>query len=178
MLGMYEIACAVPVWDMSRMADKFDKQESARASALDIVRRLEAMPHPVSERQWTIEAGVSSSFFSNLRGTPTKAPADPSVSLLRRVLQVRGVSLPEFFADEAGGKLLPVAIQQGLERAFAQALDGLPARAEDQPRYLATVVQRLLALPPRQAASERDAGGQDGDDIAAGAPARRASRRK
>lgn len=178
MLGMYEIAPSSAVWDTQRMAAKFDKQESARASALDIARRLAAMPHPDSERQWTIDAGVSSSFFSNLRGTPTKAPADPSVALLRQMLKVRGVTLPEFFADEAGSKLLPIALQRGLERAFEQALSALPEREEDRPRYLATVVQGLLALPSTRPATADDADGQAGGVLGEGAPPRRANKRK
>lgn len=147
MLGIYEIAPRPLAWDIPNMASNPDRKENAQRSALEIADRLLGLKGDVSERQWTIEAEVSPSFFSNLRGTPTKPPSDPSVDQLRRVLRARDVTLPEFFFPEAQGRLARMPTRQVAEKAIADALKEMPAKKADQPRYLLQAVQALLRLP-------------------------------
>lgn len=88
------------------MSKTVGKKERAQASALKIADKLSRLlKEKDSERQWTKDAGVSPSFFSNLRGTPTKPPSDPSVDVLRQVLSAREMTLAEFFVDEARGRV-------------------------------------------------------------------------
>ena len=134
-------------WDMAGMA-KVDKKERARKSALHIADKLERLDHGhPSARQWLIAAGVSGSFLTNMRGTPTKAPADPSVDQLRRVLHAANLTLPEFFLDEARGRVVRVPTKQALEEALVDAFPQMPRRAEDRSSYLAQVVLDALGLP-------------------------------
>jgi hypothetical protein len=44
------------------MAAKSDKKESARLSVPSIAAQLAQNPHPISERQWTIDAGSAHRF--------------------------------------------------------------------------------------------------------------------
>ena len=162
------------------MTARPDKKNLAEASARAIAERFRRLGLPErfrSERQWVEAAGVSSSFFTNLRGNETKPPSDPSVGNLRRVLDAGGTSLPEFFADEASGRVVRPPTRQELEEAFREALDDLPARKERRAEYLASVVERLLRLPESRSASA--AGGNESAAAApeAAAPARRATRR-
>ena len=162
------------------MAARRDKKNLAEASARGIAERFRSMGVPDafrSERQWVEKAGVSSSFFTNLRGSETKAPSDPSVGNLRLVLEAGGSSIPEFFADEARGRLVRPPTRQELEAAFRDALDDLPARRERRAEYLASIVESLLRLPKSRRASRdsADADGMDGRE--ADAPARRATKR-
>jgi hypothetical protein len=148
MLGINEMARYKRLWDIPYMASRPDKKESAQRSALTIAERLEDVkPSDLSERQWTQKAGVSPSFFSNLRGTPTKPPSDPSVDQLRQVLRVVRVSLAEFFLPEADGALARAPSRRAVEQAIADALPSLPSKAADRARYLAEVVAGVLALP-------------------------------
>jgi len=146
------------------MADKMDKKASAQLSALTIAARLAQNPHPISERQWTKDAEVSPSFFSNLRGTPTKPPSDPSVDQLRKMLSVRGLNLAEFFLEEARGKLVRVPTKQALEQALADVWEGLPKGRDRQIAYVAENVLRALQLPENEAAKP---GEGLSDDLAA-----------
>lgn len=162
------------------MAARSDKKDVAEASAKAIAARFRKIGVPEkfrSERQWVEAAGVSSSFFTNLRGSDTKPPSDPSVGNLRLVLEAGGSSIPEFLADEANGKLVRPPTRPELEAAFRDALDALPARRERRAEYLASVVEQLLRLPKSRPASRagEDEGGKA--DRAAAAPARRATRR-
>jgi hypothetical protein len=161
------------------MAARRDKKNLAEASARGIAERFRRMGVPErfrSERQWVEAAGVSSSFFTNLRGSDTKPPSDPSVGNLRLVLEAGGSSVPEFFADEARGRLVAPPTRQELEAAFRDALDDLPARRERRAEYLASVVESLLRLPRNRPAT--GAGEDEGAAAAreAAAPARRATR--
>ena len=82
------------------MTARPDKKNLAEASARAIAERFRRLGLPErfrSERQWVEAAGVSSSFFTNLRGNETKPPSDPSVGNLRRVLEAGGTSRPQFF---------------------------------------------------------------------------------
>ena len=147
MLGIYEIATQAMPWDMAAMA-RADKKERAAQSALRIADKLERLDHGhPSVRQWLIAAGVSGSFISNMRGTPTKAPADPSAEQLRQVLKAANITLSEFFLDEARGRVILSPTKQVLEEALADALPEMPRRAEARPSYLAQVVLDALALP-------------------------------
>jgi hypothetical protein len=162
------------------MAARSDKKNLAEASARGIAARFRALGLPErfrSERQWVEKAGVSSSFFTNLRGSETKAPSDPSVGNLRLVLEAGGSSIPEFFADEAQGRLVSPPTRPELEAALRDALDALPARKERRAEYLASVVESLLRLPRNRPASRGGAAADAAGDREAAAPARRATRR-
>lgn len=179
MLGIYEIAPASSVWDIPNVASRLDKKESAQRSARAIAVGLERVRGAdYSERQWTIDAGVSPSFFSNLRGTPSKPPSDPSVDQLRQVLNVKQITLAEFFLDEARGRLSVVPKRQAVEQAFADALASMPSRAADRPRYLVEVVAGLLELPEGLPTTQADVDLAGQDDLEEAAPPRRATKRK
>lgn len=159
------MAPLAPVWESARMAANTERKRGAQDSALAIARKLETLrPQDMSERQWTIAAGVSPSFFSNLRGTPTKPPSDPSVDQLRKVLRVAGVTLSEFFLSEAAGRLLASPSRQVLEQAFGDVWAGLPSEQDRQIAYLAETALRALGLPDIDAAKP---GGTVPDDRAA-----------
>jgi hypothetical protein len=175
MLGIYEIVVPTAAWDIPNMATRSGKKESAQASALAIAERLSRLLGSGSERQWTKDAGVSPSFFSNLRGTPTKPPSDPSVDQLRQVLGAKGVSLSEFFLPEAEGKVMRVPTTQAVEKAFADALGTLPSRAADRPRYLAEVVAGVLGLPEGLPATQNDQDQKAEDDRVEAVPPRAAT---
>jgi len=154
-----------PSWDIYGMADKASKKRESEMRARAIYRRLMAMPRPgkISNNELATRAGVNTSFFSQLKGNDKKVPSEPSVGNLRLVLEALGSSIPEFFVHEARGRLAPVPTQQDLERAFETALAALPAKAEDQPRYLAEVVRDILALPTGRIARLPDAVTSDRD---------------
>lgn len=161
------------------MAANPKKKVEAEKSALSIAQRLAALkPEKVSERQWTKDAGVSPSFFSNLRGTPTKPPSDPSVYNLREVLRVRGLTLAEFFVPEAQGRLARRPSQQDIERALIEALEELPAKRDARAAYLAEVVQGLLALPADLPTTEAEAANSEPGDLGEAALPRAATTQK
>jgi hypothetical protein len=148
MLGMYEIAPTILPWDIRCMAANPARKAESERSALRIVRRLLQLNPFDSEAKWCKAAGVSSSFFSNLRGTPTKGPSDPSVGKLRAMLEAAGVTLSEFFAEEAQGRMTLMPTKPTLEQVIAAALPGRPRQEDRLPEYLAEIVLELLALPP------------------------------
>lgn len=158
------------------MAEKTEKQERSQASARRIAEGLRKMglpPRYESERQWIQAAGVSASFFTNLRGSAAKPPSDPSVGNLRRILEAAGSSLPEFFAGEAKGRVVRPPTRQEIEQAIADALEDLPARGrERRVEYLASTFERLLGLPKSRRATRPAA-----DRQPAAAPARAARSR-
>lgn len=178
MLGIYEIAGPVHAWDMPVMATRPDKKESAQRSALKIAEWLGKIGGAMSERQWTKEAKVSPSFFSNLRGTPTKPPSDPSVDQLRQVLNVQDVTLPEFFLPEGKGRIVRAPTKQAVEQAFEDALKRLPSKAADRPRYLAEAVAGVLGLPEGLPAIESGEDHSAEGDQEEAAPPRVATTRK
>lgn len=131
------------------MPGKLERKARAERSARDIAERLTRLrPPELTERQWCVQAGVSPSFFSNLRGTPTKPPSDPSVDGLRAVLDVIGMTPAEFFSLEPGANVIGVPSVRALEQAIADALPGMPLRTDRRAQYLAEAVSRVLALPP------------------------------
>jgi transcriptional regulator with XRE-family HTH domain len=148
MLGMYEIAPVALPWDMRCMAANPARKADSERSALRIARRLLQLNPFDSEAKWCKAAGVSMSFFSNLRGTPTKGPSDPSVGKLRAMLEAAGVTLAEFFAEESQGRVTLLPTKPTLEQVIAAALPGRPRQEDRLPEYLAEIVLELLSLPP------------------------------
>lgn len=120
------------------------KRAAATRRAKEIYERLMALPRPeqLSNNEWAARAGVNTSFFTNLR-----RGSEPSVGNLRSVLEVVGISLPEFFLFEAQGRLVPAPAHEDLIEAFLLALPGLPRRQDRRAEYLSQVVQDVLALP-------------------------------
>lgn len=158
------------------MADKVERKARAERSALAIAERLARLrPPELTERQWCAQAGVSPSFFSNLRGTPTKPPSDPSVDGIRSVLDVIGMTPAEFFALEPGAGVITVPSVRALEQAIADALPGMPLRTDRRAQYLAEAVSRVLALPPDRPATSGETSPPATDDPAEAAPPRAAT---
>jgi len=128
------------------MSQATDKKAESAASARDIAERLRVLETPAAIRgnnnEWARRAQVNTSFFTNL-----KKGSDPSIHNLRRVLQVAGTSLPEFFAHEARGALVRKPNRQELEAALHDALADLPKQPGRRVEYLAEVVEALLELP-------------------------------
>ncbi len=132
-------------------------------------------PAGLTERQWTIKAGVSPSFFVNLRGSATKPPSEPTIGNLRAVVEATGVSLLDFFALEASVRMVPT--KQALEKALSEVLDRLPNEPEDRLAYLATNLSGALALPESYASSEETPDRIETVDSEEGYAPRRATRR-
>ncbi|MES3042703.1 hypothetical protein [Sphingomonas faeni] len=157
MLGIYEIERRAPAWDICGMADRTEKKMESERLALELVGRLTRLkPQFLSEAQWLAEAEVSPSFFSNMRGTPTKPPSVPSVENLSKVLKVAGVTLSEFFLPDARGKVTLAPTAQELDRAIRYALVSLPKRPSDRPAFLLEAVQGVLGLPADRPARSND----------------------
>lgn len=112
-----------------------------RAAA--IYNRLMALPRPegMSNNEWAKKAGVNTSFFTNLR-----KGSEPSVGNLRAVLKAVNVSLPEFFAHEANGRLISRPTQEQLEAALRAVMPGLPRNPDRRVEYLAEALSAVLAL--------------------------------
>lgn len=132
------------------------KREEAADRAKGMFGKLMDLRRPasMSNNEWTRRAGVSTSFFTNL-----KNGSEPSVGTLRDVLRVVDVTLPEFFIEEAAGRMVRLPTQRELHDALQEALPELPRAPARRAEYLAEVVSQLLALPARQEASpasERD----------------------
>jgi hypothetical protein len=153
------MASASPLWDISYMVNRPERKTAKKAAAerraAEIHRRLAALrPPELSERQWTIRAGVSPSFFTNLAGAKK---SEPSVGNLRSILAAIDVTLPEFFADEAKGRLVPAPTRQALEAAIADALPAMPRAPGRRAAYLAATLEALLKLPQARRAKSRKA---------------------
>lgn len=120
------------------------KKDQVAARARAIYDRLMKIrrPEDLSNNEWAKRAGVNTSFFTNL-----KKGSEPSVGNLRAILEVVGVTLPEFFLNEALSRLIPAPSPRALEQAILDALPGLPRRPERRAEYLAATVLRILRLP-------------------------------
>lgn len=157
MLEIYQIAALAPPCDIFPMAANREKKAEAERRAREIYERLmQVRPEGMSNNQWTAKAGVSTSFFTNMQGG-SKPASEPSIGNLRLVLNAAGASLPEFFLDEAQGRLMPRPTRRELEQALADVWEGLPPGSSD--RQIAYVAQRLLpalGLPELPYASEGD----------------------
>lgn len=140
---------------MASNIDKEAKKAASKASALDIYRRLMALKEATgdgrSNNKWATEAGVNTSFFTNI-GAGTKEPSDPAVNNLRLILDAINSSLPEFFLHEAQGRVVAAPTRQALEKAFVEALPDLPRNADARASYLASTVLQLLGLPENRPA--------------------------
>ena len=115
-------------------------RSALRAQA--IYDRLMALrPADVSNNMWAKQAGVNTSFFTNL-----KKGSEPSVGNMRAILKAVGLTLPEFFASEANGRLIPRPTQEQLEAAIRAVMPGLPRNPDKRVKYLAGAVSAVLAL--------------------------------
>lgn len=120
------------------------KKLAGERRARAIYERLSGLPREdgLTYNEWALRAGVNTSFFTNL-----KNGSEPSVGNLRAILEAVGTTLPEFFVQEAVGRVMLSPDPQALERAFQEALPGLPKRLDRRAQYLAEVVQAVLGLP-------------------------------
>jgi len=158
------------------MAERTQKKLESERLALELARRLTPLKPPLfSEAQWLAEADVSPSFFSNMRGTPTKPPSVPSVENLSKVLKVANVTLSEFFLPDAHGKVALAPKAQEIEKALQYALMSLPKRPSDRPAFLLEAVQGVLGLPADRPTKSGDVELLERDDPEAGAPPRAAN---
>lgn len=150
MMEIYQIAQPIPLWDIPGMAARAGKKKDAERRAQAMYGRLMALkPDDLSERQWLIQAGVSSSFFTNL-----KAGSEPSVGNLRLVLEAIGLTLPEFFAAEAKGRLAEVPSEQALASLIDRLLPRLPSVEPDKrSEFLASTLLGVFGLPATMRAS-------------------------
>lgn len=168
------------LWDISHMAVRPGKKSESEARARAIYQRLMQIDRPegMSNNDWAKRAGVNTSFFTQLKGNDNKPPSEPSIGNLRLVLESVGSSIPEFFVDEARGRLVQAKSQQDVEQAFEDALREMPPKAADRPQYLAKVVGALLGLPASLPATSSLEGDSATGDQAAAAPPRRATKKK
>lgn len=146
-------------WEISYMPADPGKKAEAETRARALYRRLMALARPAalsSNNKWTEQAGVSTSFFTNMQGG-TKPASEPSIGNLRRVLEAAGTTIPEFFAEEAEGRLVPAPTRQALETAIRNAWPSMPRDPGKRPGFLAEVVLRELALPSDRPSSRPDA---------------------
>lgn len=152
------------------MAANPTKKASAEQRALSIHDRLlDLKPQDLTERQWALKAGVSSSFFTNLRGNGIKPPSEPSLTNLAAVLRVIDVTLPEFFLDEGHGRVVRNPPEADTIEAYRDLVDRLPKGADAAARFLNRNVRKLLGIPPGPGAI---ADPQSEDAPAEAAPAR------
>lgn len=148
-LEIYQIASRALPWDISSMAAKANKKAEAERRAREIHRRLmQIQPEGLTERQWTIKAGVSSSFFTNLLGNEKKPPSEPSIGNLRAVVEAAGSTLSEFFLSEARGRVIPNPPEEDAIEVFRDLVARMPKRPDARARFLNENVRRLLGLPP------------------------------
>ncbi|MGI4877559.1 MAG: hypothetical protein ACRYG4_08745, partial [Janthinobacterium lividum] len=80
-------------------------------------------------------------------GTMGKPPSEPSVGNLRSLLEYVKVSIPEFFLDEAQGRLIRKPSRRSLEETIEIALKSQPRSADKRASYLAAVIEETLELP-------------------------------
>jgi hypothetical protein len=126
-----------------------ERKAGTTARAKSLYERLMALPRPegLSNNEWAKRAGVNTSFFTNVRNG-----SEPSVGNLRSVLEAIGVTLPEFFLDEAPECVVLAPSERELTEALRDALPGLPRSPERRAEYLAEVVLSVLALPKHHSA--------------------------
>ena len=133
----------------------------------------------LSGNDWTRQAGVSTSYFTNMQGV-SKPASEPGVVRLREVLGVLGLSLSEFFLDEAQGRVVRAPDEQALEQAFRDALAGvkLPANPDARASFLASTVRQILGLPAPRPARKSKRQSAPGEPPAKAAPATTAPARR
>lgn len=176
MLEIYQIARRCPPCDIFPMAANREKKADAERRAREIYERLMRLrPEGMSNNQWTAKAGVSTSFFTNLQGG-SKPASEPSIGNLRLVLNAVGASLPEFFLEEARGRLLRRPSIRELEQALSDVWEGLPSDgAGRQIAYVAQALLPALGLPELDQSNRDDGLNDDSVDHAAGAQVRPAT---
>ena len=76
-----------------------------------------------------------------------RAQTERVLKNISAVLEAAGSSLPEFFLDQAGGRVIPRPNRRAVEEALRDALDDLPARKDRRVEYLMTTFAPLLQLP-------------------------------
>ena len=134
------------------MAGKEQKKSMAEARATEIANRLERIrPQGLTDRQWCLRAGVSPSFFANLKGTASKRPSEPSVGNLRSMLRVVNTTLPDFFADEAEGRSAVLPTAEELELHIRELLPRMPWDPDKFARMLAQGLSLAIGLPAAHA---------------------------
>lgn len=174
-MGIYEIGALSAAWD-TRVMVKAEKKQEAEAFAREIARRLDAVRPPHwNEKNWTEIAGVSPSFFSNLRGTKSKPPSVPSVKLLADLLAAADVTLAEFFLPDALGRVVRMPNEQDAERRLTAALVQLPRKPADRVPYLLRTLRGVLGLPAGLPATQNVAAMKEAADPEEGALPRSAT---
>lgn len=132
------------MWEMSNMA---------RAESSGIVELLPAMfarakPDDLSWRQWTIQADVSGSFF-----TDVKNGIDPSIGRVERVVNAIGLSLVDFFEGRLPADVV-ASSDETLVQTLRVAIQDMPrGSADKRAQYLAEYLSTALGLPIEQLAS-------------------------
>lgn len=155
------------LWKYAGMA-KQPPQAGIGARIDAMLRRIK--PPQLSERAWLIEAGVNTSFFTDLR---TKGSV-PSIDKVERLARVAGLSLAEFVSgDDPGGAVSAAQLQHAIADAFP--LPPLPT--DRQAAYLADIVLELLGLPPTAPTSPASAAIAGKAGRAKAAPARASTKR-
>lgn len=178
-MEIYHVASGPARWDIFPMASNPEKKAAAERRAKALYTRLMKLDRPdpsFSNNAWTEKAGVSSSFFTNLQGNK-KPASEPTVGNLRMVLEAVGVSLPEFFAHEAQGKLVEAPSRRALEEALVDALPRMPKRQAERAPFLAEAVLGVLALPETLSATPSNDQTESRVGREEGAPARAATKR-
>lgn len=127
-----------------------------------------AKPADLSERQWCLKAGVSTSFFTDIRkGTV------PSIDKVERMANAAGQSLAEFVTGASPERVS----EQELRRAILDAFPLPSVPPEQQASYLADIVLKILALPPSRHPSQAVVANDAKADSAKGAPPRGSTKR-
>lgn len=144
-----------------------------QAAMSGIGSRLDALltrakPADLSERQWCLKAGVSTSFFTDVR-----KGAVPSIDKVERMANAVGQSLAEFVS---GGPQKGVNGAR-LQKAILDAFPLPPLPFDQQAGYLADVVLDILGLPPTQTTSPTNDAMPLAADNAEGAPLLGSTRR-
>jgi hypothetical protein len=132
------------MWEMSNMA---------RVESSGIVTLLPAMfsrakPDDLSWRQWTIQADVSASFF-----TDVKKGIDPSIGRVERAVNAIGLTLVDFFEGRLPADVVS-SNDEALVHALRVAIQDMPrGSADNRAQYLAEYLSTALGLPQEQLAT-------------------------
>ena len=129
---------------MSKRANKAEvKAEQRRQRAKALYDRLMSVkPMGLSHNDWTTRAGVNQSALNAVR-----KGSIPSIENLTNLLKAIGLTLPEFFLDEAEGRVIRTPSEEELQHAIREALPGLPSDPGRRMQYLVAVVADVLQLP-------------------------------
>lgn len=120
-LGVGEIsqmAGLASMWEMSQMAKK---QAPPGISARLDELLMRAQPEDLSERQWCLQAQVSTSFFTDLR-----KGVEPGIDRVERLARRAGLKLSEL-VEGAERSVARVPTEDELAEMLAEAQDEAPA---------------------------------------------------